>query len=130
MPSSHTVKRISPMLAVADMSETLRFYTDVLGFHISMESPEYSVVERDGSSVHFIKAAGPEVLAAVRGHTEFYLEISDIHSLWRHVQTFQGQYKMRGLLDRDYGMTEFHLCDPNDCLVFVGESTANLTQPK
>jgi hypothetical protein len=30
--ATYTVKKISPMLAVADMEETLAFYHDVLGF--------------------------------------------------------------------------------------------------
>jgi len=116
------------MLAVADMRETLQFYSEVLGFSISMESPEYSIIERDGYTVHFMKAAGQDVLDAVKGHTEFYIEVSDIHSLWNHVQTFKEKYKMRGLLERDYGMTEFHIGDPNECLVFVGEPTSSITK--
>jgi catechol 2,3-dioxygenase-like lactoylglutathione lyase family enzyme len=129
MSSAHTVKRISPMLAVADMGETLGFYTDVLGFSVSMESPEYSIVERDGCTVHFMKAADESVLQAVRGHTEIYIEVSDIGSLWEHVQMFKDKYQMRGLLERDYGMTEFHIGDPNECLVFVGERTAKGSVP-
>jgi hypothetical protein len=39
------------------------------------------------------------------------------------VKTFQERYKIRELFDREYGMTEFHIGDPNGCLVFVGEPT-------
>ena len=105
------------MLAVADMDETLRFYTDVLRFSVCMESPEYSIIERDGYTIHFKKAAGQDVLDAVRGHTEIYIEVSHIYSLWQHVKTFKDRYKFRDLFDRDYGMTEFHVGDPNGCLV-------------
>jgi len=124
MNPSFTIEQISPMLAVADMSETLGFYSEVLGFSVSMESPEYSIVERNGCTIHFMRAADQSVLDAVKGHTEIYIRVSDIHSLWGHVQKFQDKYKMRGLLDRDYGMTEFHVSDPNDCLIFVGEPTS------
>jgi len=117
------IEQISPMLAVADMSEALGFYSEVLGFSVSMESPEYSIIGRNGCTIHFMKAADQSVLDAVKGHTEIYIRVSDINSLWAHVQTFQGKYKMRGLLDRDYGMTEFHISDPNGCLVFIGEPT-------
>lgn len=111
------------MLAVADMDETLRFYTTVLGFSITVQAPEYSIVERDGASIHFMKAADESVMAAVRGHAEIYIEVSDIKALWAHVATFKGQYRTRDLCDRDYGMTEFHIDDPNECLVFVGQPT-------
>lgn len=124
MSSTHTVKRISPMLAVADMTETLAFYTEVLGFTVTMNTPAYSIIDRDGATVHFMTAADESVLQAVRGHTEIYIEVTDIHSLWSHVQTFKDRYKIKDLQDCDYGMTEFHILDPNDCLVFVGQETS------
>ncbi|MGH9504947.1 MAG: VOC family protein [Terriglobales bacterium] len=124
MSAAAVAKRISPMLAVADMDETLAFYRDVLGFTPTMKSPEYSIVERDGQTIHFMKAASEEVLKCVRGHTEIYIEVSGIHSLWEQVKTFKGRYEIRDLFDREYGMTEFHIEDPNQCLVFVGESTS------
>ena len=121
---SHRVKRISPMLAVADMDETIDFYTTVLGFSGTMNFPEYAIVERNGATIHFMKAADQSVLAAVRGHTEIYIEVEDIASLWQHVQSFKGKYRVRDLFQRPYGMTEFHIGDPNECLVFVGQKTA------
>ena len=123
MSTASTVKRISPMLAVANMEETIAFYQNVLGCNPTMKSPEYSIVERDGQTIHFMKAASEHVMDCVRGHTEIYIEVSDIQSLWQHVKTFKNQYRIRDLFDRDYGMTEFHISDPNECLVFVGEST-------
>jgi catechol 2,3-dioxygenase-like lactoylglutathione lyase family enzyme len=123
-PMTVTFKKISPMLAVADMEETLTFYRDVLGFNAVMKSPQYSIVERDGQTIHFMKAASEEVLRCVRGHTEIYIEVSGVASLWEHVRNFKDRYKIRELFDREYGMTEFHINDPNGCLVFVGEPTA------
>jgi catechol 2,3-dioxygenase-like lactoylglutathione lyase family enzyme len=119
-----TAKRISPMLAVADMDETIAFYRDMLGFRPTLKSPEYSIVERDSQTIHFMKAASEEVMRCVRGHTEIYIEVSGIHFLWEHVKTFKERYRIRDLFDREYGMSEFHIADPNDCLVFVGEQTS------
>jgi len=124
MPDATVAKRISPMLAVADMEETLAFYQEVLDFKPIMKSPEYSIVGRDGQTIHFQKAASEEVMNCVRGHTEIYIEVSNIHSLWEYVKSFKNRYRIRDLFDRDYGMTEFHISDPNDCLVFVGEQIA------
>jgi catechol 2,3-dioxygenase-like lactoylglutathione lyase family enzyme len=123
MTAAYTTKKISPMLAAADMEETLAFYHDILGFKAMMKTPEYAIVERDGQTIHFMKAASEEVMRCVRGHTEIYIEVSGIASLWEHVQAFRERYKVRDLFDRDYGMTEFHISDPNGCLVFVGEPT-------
>ena len=128
MTASYTARNISPMLAVADMEQTLAFYHDVLGFNAMMKSSEYSIVERDGQTIHFMKAASEEVMNCVRGHTEIYIEVSSIGSLWEHVKTFKDRYRIRDLFERDYGMTEFHVEDPNGCLVFVGEPTAGRKQ--
>ena len=118
------VKRISPMLAVANMDETVGFYCDVLGFSVVKRFPQYAIVERDGATIHFMPAADESVLQAVRGHTEIYIEVDDIATLWAHVQQFRDRYPIRDLVDQPYGMTEFHIGDPNDCLVFVGQPKA------
>jgi predicted enzyme related to lactoylglutathione lyase len=128
MNAAHTVKQISPMLAVADMKETVTFYSDVLGFNVYVESEEYSIIERDGFPIHLMKAADASVMDAVRGHTQIYIEVADIKSLWKRVQNYRDKYKVRDLFDREYGMTEFHIEDPNNCLVFVGERTANFKE--
>ena len=112
------------MLAVADMGETIAFYCEVLGFKPVMESPAYAIVERDGQTIHFQKAASEKVMECVRGHAEIYIEVSDIHALWEHVKAFKDRHKIRDLFQQPYGMTEFHIGDPNGCLVFVGERTA------
>jgi predicted enzyme related to lactoylglutathione lyase len=116
------------MLAVADMQQTLAFYRDVLGFTVTTESPEYSIVERNGQTIHFMKAASEEVLSCVRGHTEIYIEVSGIDALWEQVKPLKSTYHIRDIFDRSYGMTEFHIEDPNGCLVFVGESTSIRSQ--
>ncbi|MFZ1919444.1 MAG: VOC family protein [Terriglobales bacterium] len=123
MTRNIAAKRISPMLATDNMDKTILFYQSVLGFTPTMKSPDYSIIERDGQTIHLQKAASEEVMKSMREHTEIYIEVSGIHALWEHVKTFKSQYKIRDLFEREYGMTEFHVADPNGCLVFVGEST-------
>ena len=123
MASTSIAKRISPILAVADMEETIAFYQNVLGFSAAVKSPDYAIAERDGQTIHFQKAASEEVMNCVRGHTEICIEVSGIHALWEHVKQFNDRYPIRDLFDREYGMTEFHIGDPDECLVFVGEPT-------
>jgi hypothetical protein len=88
-----------------------------------MKTAEYSIVERDGQTIHFQKAESEEVMTCVRGHTEIYIEVSGIDALWEHVKTFRNRFSIRDLFNREYGMTEFHIGDPNGCLVFIGEPT-------
>lgn len=119
--TSYTAKRISPMLAVEEMGQTIAFYQNILGFTPALQSPEFSSMGRDGQTILFMKAASEEVMRCVRGHTEIYIEVRGIESLWEHVKAFKDRYRIRDLFDREYGMREFHIEDPNGCVVFVGE---------
>jgi len=112
------------MLATDNMEESLLFFQNVLGFAPIRKSPAYSIVERDGQTIHFQRAASEEVMKCMREHTEIYIEVSGIHALWEHVKTFKNRYRIRDLFDREYGMTEFHIADPHGCLIFVGEPTS------
>jgi catechol 2,3-dioxygenase-like lactoylglutathione lyase family enzyme len=112
------------MLAVADMDATLDFYSRVLGFEVTLKTPAYSIVNRDGATIHFMKAEDEAVMDAVRGHTEIYVEVSDIGPLWEQASRFRKDHLIRDPIDRDYGMREFHIGDPNGCLVFVGQRIA------
>lgn len=128
MPVTYTAKHISPMLSNANMAETLAFFIDVLGFTVTMHSANYSIIERDHQSIHLQNAANEEIMKHLPDDTEIYLEVSGIRALWQHVKTFKDRYRIRDIFDRKYGMTEFHIIDPNSCLVFVGEPTAQTNQ--
>ena len=114
-------KTLSPIIAVADMQRSIDFYTEVLGFDVTRHSDAYSILTKGAASLHFTRADDPSVLDTTRGHTSIYLEVEAIASLWSHVSQFRDRYKIRDLFDREYGMREFHIIDPDDCLIFVGE---------
>lgn len=125
MPDSPVARRISPMLAAADRvkhSPSIRKFWDSPPI---LKSPEYAVMERDGQTIHFQKAASEEVLKCVRGPAEIYIEVTGIRPFWEHERTFKNQCRIRDLFDREYGMTEFRISDSNECLVFVGEPISN-----
>jgi predicted enzyme related to lactoylglutathione lyase len=111
---------LSPILPVVDIDSTLRFYQEVLGFGVLLRSESYGICQRDGGRIQFTKAA-EGVMEKVRGHLEIYLEVTDVDSLWAQVEAASGPYRTKPPHDRPYGMREFHLTDPNDCLIFVGQ---------
>ena len=119
--ANYKAKALSPIIPVADMKRSIQFYADVLGFDTALQSDGYSILTRDGAFLHLTRAENQAVLDATRGHTSIYLEVEDIESLWSHVSRFRDRYKIRDLFDRDYGMREFHIADPDDCLIFVGQ---------
>ncbi len=112
------VRHVSPILAVTDMDAALAFYRDVLLFQVVLNAPDYSIVEKDHGRIQFRLAdGGPESVPS----REIYIEVTGIDALWEHVRQFQGEYKTHDLFTQDYGMREFHIIAPNDCLVFVGQ---------
>jgi len=110
------------MLPVADMDATLDFYVEVMRFNVALDAPEYSIIDCDGATIHLVKAANNEILEAVKGKMEIYIEVDYIESLWSHVKQFRDRYQIRDLFAQPYGMVEFHILDPNDCLLFIGQS--------
>jgi predicted enzyme related to lactoylglutathione lyase len=103
------------------MDRTIAFYREVFGFTAVVESTHYTLMTRGGASLHLAKAVSEEVLSAVRGRVSIYLEVENIAELWAHVATYRGRHRMRDLFERDYDMQEFHIEDPDGCLVMVGE---------
>ena len=122
----YTVRRIAPKVVTGDMEGTVAFYCEVLGFTPELKTPEYSVLARDGQAIHFGTAASAEISKIVGEHTEMYMEVRGIKALWEHVKQYKNRYRIRDLFEREYGMTEFHIQDPNGFIVFVGEPTAQI----
>ena len=121
MPApDYPAKWLSPILPVAEMTVTAGFYIEVLGFEAELKSRNYTILRRSNASLHLTKAA-PGVLEKAGGNLSIYLEVEKIELLWEHVAQFKDRYKIRDPFDRDYGMREFHILDPDGCLVFVGQ---------
>ena len=118
---NYPAKHLSPILPVAEMAVTTGFYLEVLGFEAELKSRNYTILRRGNASLHLTKAA-PGVLEKAGGNLSIYLEVEKIELLWEHVSLFKDRYaRIRDLFDREYGMREFHIIDPDGCLVFVGQ---------
>jgi predicted lactoylglutathione lyase len=52
------VERINPYLNVEDISRSIRYYVDVLGFDYYIETPNLGIVERDGHQIHLSNRQG------------------------------------------------------------------------
>jgi len=110
------------MLVVEDMNATVEFYVGILGFTASLKSDVYSILERDGQTIHLTLAEDDRVMEHVRNHASIYIEVEGIDALWANVRMHKGEFSTRDLFEQPYRMREFHISDPNNCLVFVGES--------
>jgi catechol 2,3-dioxygenase-like lactoylglutathione lyase family enzyme len=115
------VRSLSPILPVEEIDRSVAFYTEVLRFEVKSHSPNYAILTKGNGSIILTRAESPSVMDDVMGHMSFYLEVDAIEPLWAHVSQFKERYKTREPFDREYGMREFHIIDPDGCLIFVGE---------
>ncbi|MBV6439398.1 MAG: hypothetical protein DYG98_17355 [Haliscomenobacteraceae bacterium CHB4] len=107
---------LSPMIPSFNMTETARFFRDVLGFAAVMDTPAYAIYKKDNLTIHILPA-GKDI-----GQMEFYLEVDDLDGLWASIQNKVQGLKVRAPFDRDYGMREVHIEVPQtNTLLFVGQ---------
>lgn len=112
-----SVRHVSPILSVTDMETALAFYRDMLWFTVARRDPNYSIIVKDHGSIHLRLAEKGKSVEA----REIYIEVAGIDALWEHARQYQNRYKTRELFTQDYGMREFHIIAPDNCLVFVGQ---------
>lgn len=108
---------LSPMIPSFNLKETVRFFTEVLGFLPVMDTKEYAICINDQLTVHVLRA-GEEI-----GQMEFYLEVDDLDGLWDSIKEKVTGLKVREPFDREYGMREVHIEIPQtNTLLFIGQS--------
>ena len=78
------VERINPSLDVQDLSASLQYYMEVLGFESYVETPTLGIVESDGHQIH-LRQGGPESAAG-----RVWIGVGDIAVLYE-------QYRVRGV---------------------------------
>ena len=118
------IRRIAPQFFTTDLSATLAYYRDKLGFDCLgtwHDPPVYVIVERDGHSIHFRLADPPtpnpdkyadELLDA-------YLSIEDADSLYAEYAA-RGVEFTRALGDTPWESREFVIKDCDGRLLAFG----------
>ena len=82
------VERINPCLTVRDVSSSVRYYVDVLGFELYVETPTLGIVERDGHQIHLHKGASG------RAGGRVWIGVEDVEVLFE-------QYRAQGARIRE-----------------------------
>ena len=110
-PAIHTTV---PVLASLNLAETLRFYTERLGFAPLLEMDNYLILQRDGCELHFWPCDDRHIAentsCYVRGDTD----------------ALRADFTARGLplaapVVQPWGMKEMFVIDPHGNLLKFGE---------
>lgn len=117
-------QEITPRVTVTDLSRTVQFYRDVLGFVVDLAWPEkeptFVVLQRDDVQLGFY-LPDEHHSAKTIGGCDFYIEVEDVVGL--HA-ALQGSVPIEwGPEVYFYGRREFAVRDPDGYLLIFTEPT-------
>ena len=115
---------LSPTMALRDMSKTIAFYRDSLGFELGMtfpdaDSPEYADLSKDGMVLMFIPAknCGIDHSEKLGMGVNFYMEIDvDIDQYYADLKG-KGVNITIDIKDEPFGIRDFTVEDPDGYLL-------------
>ncbi len=114
------------IVPVSDVRRTVDFYVDVLGFEQRFVSQDetFAIVLHGDAAIHFVKAGSPDALKATAENISIYLwvrKLDALHDLLKPKLDRLPENRVRKPFDQAYGMREFHVKDPDGCLLLFGE---------
>lgn len=124
-----------PMLSVTDLSRTIAFYRDLLGFRVvstydHQGRTTWAALERDGVEIMFNQAPGAWVESRDRSARDFqvyYFGVDDVRAL--HAALTARGLACSPLRTTDYQMQEFELRDPDHYWLWFGEPAPQDADP-
>ncbi|OOQ59108.1 bleomycin resistance protein [Mucilaginibacter pedocola] len=109
-----------PILASLNADETIKFYTEKLGFTFHNNWDGYLIFSRDGIYIHHWPCTDPEIPKA----TGCYVNITEVDKLYE-------EYKAHGIIhpngditDMPWGMRQFSILDNGGNIIHFGENIA------
>ncbi len=117
------------IVPVSDIEATVDFYADVLGFERRFVSDDktFAIVVHGDAALHFVHTDDADVLKATANNISVYLWVNgvdDLYAAYKPKLDTLGDGRVRAPFTQDYGMREFHVKDPDGCLLFFGEDAS------
>jgi catechol 2,3-dioxygenase-like lactoylglutathione lyase family enzyme len=127
--------KLVPELICADIEQSVRFYTDILGFHVRFARPEerFAYLEREGAEIMLEQPTGRFFLVGELAHpygrgVNLQIQVDDVAALYTAVQA-SGCTVVLPLEDKWYrqdrvlwGNRQFVVQDPDGYLLrFFGD---------
>ena len=118
-------KRLTPILWTEDMQESIRFYTEILGFScINFNKDwQWATLQKSEIEIMLSKPNAYVKLDKMVFSGSFYFEVDDVETLWHQLKDKVNI--VYNLETFDWGMKEFALTDNNGYILQFGENTSN-----
>ena len=113
------VTLITPFVMTHDLAESLHFFTDTLGFECGFKMENYAFVHRKGRALRLLEVEP----SCEIGEQMVYLDCDDVDALYAKLKPkldMLPEGRVRAPFDQPYMQREFHVKDPDNCLLFFG----------
>lgn len=111
------LKTAIPILASLNTAETVKFYTEKLGFAFHADWDGYLIFTKDGLDLHFWPTDDPAIPKA----TGCYFNVTEVDALFEEYKK-QGVIHPEGALkDMEWGMRQFSILDNNGNIIHFGQ---------
>ncbi len=115
------------LVPVRDVEASIKFYVDMLDFECRFLSDDknFGTVVHGEAALHLLKASDESALKATANHISVYLWVKNVDAIYEHYRPrleALSEDRVRALFNQPYGMREFHVKDPDGCLLFFGEN--------
>ncbi len=110
------------VLHVKDVSKTLEYYSEKLGFGVSFkweDPPSYAVLKAGEVNIHLAQA--PPNFKVDSSQTPIYIFVRDIERLYQKLKKHKVEI-VTPLSPRDYGQKDFDIRDPNGYILSFSEN--------
>jgi catechol 2,3-dioxygenase-like lactoylglutathione lyase family enzyme len=116
------INRACPLFPATDVAKAAAWYRDKLGFKIGNVYPDhgYAIVHRDDVEIHFWKCADRKIAE----NTSAYFRPDDIDGLHHTMAGANQGGRISEVQQRDWGMREFYVWDPDGNLLKFGVAAA------
>ena len=126
----HHLKTLTPNIVVADVSRSIAFYRDVLGFSLGETVPDAEpfvfAIVRSGDVQIFLNAPAPAVEEyqafkgrPIGGTLTLFIDVDDIRGSYAQLKDLV--HVVMPLEKKWYGPTEFAFLDPDGYIITFAE---------
>ena len=111
--------RMAPTISVSDISRSVNFYTEVLGFEKVFENGDpvgFAILEKDSAELHLSLLKSHKATIQNVAH----LMVHDASALYQHLEAHQVNI-VKAIRDANFGLRCFVFADPDGNRIDVGQ---------